>query len=331
MKKFLKIIPVLALGLIAALGFAGCAETSGQEPASAAATAAMANAVTYSVPDSGCEHDYDAVQTVAATCAEQGYTVYTCTKCGGSYTDNFVAAEGHAFQEITVPATCTHKGYVTHFCTACGYEYSDTFVNEKGHSYSDEVTAPTCTEQGYTTHTCSDCGYSYKDSYVPALGHAYAEVVTEPTCLEGGYTTYTCQNCGDEVVADYTAPAGHAYTETLHPATCVSYGYTEHVCADRGVLRAGGQVVFGRGGDGRRGEPEKRSVRRLHGRGDEGGAHRRTEEGRGGGRVRLSRHARAPLEGSQRPEEHGDRGGACGDHTFGKAEVSLYAQLCGQA
>lgn len=89
----------------------------------------------------------------AATCTEQGYTVYTCANCGDSYTDNFVAAKGHTFQDIIVPATCTHKGYVTHFCTTCGYEYSDSFVDEKGHSYMDEVVAPTCTEPGlYDAH-----------------------------------------------------------------------------------------------------------------------------------------------------------------------------------
>ena len=48
-----------------------------------------------------CQHDYEATQLVAATCTEQGYTVYTCSNCGDSYTDNFVAANGHTFQDIT--------------------------------------------------------------------------------------------------------------------------------------------------------------------------------------------------------------------------------------
>ena len=232
MSKFFKMLPILAVGLIAALATVGCASTENQEPTETAVQRTAA--VTYAAIDGSCEHDYEATQTFAATCTEQGYTVYTCANCGDSYTDNFVAAKGHTFQDIIVPATCTHKGYVTHFCTMCGYEYSDTFVDETGHDYTNEVTEPTCTEQGYTTHTCNTCGYSYKDSYVEALGHDYTEAVTEPTCTDGGYTTYTCQTCGNEVVADYTEAKGHTYSETVHPATCVSYGYTEHICSDCG-------------------------------------------------------------------------------------------------
>ena len=199
-------LPILAVGLIAALATVGCASTENQEPTETAVQRTAA--VTYAAIDGSCEHDYEATQTFAATCTEQGYTVYTCANCGDSYTDNFVAAKGHTFQDIIVPATCTHKGYVTHFCTTCGYEYSDTFVDETGHDYTDEVTAPTCTEQGYTTHTCNTCGYSYKDSYVEALGHTYAEEVTAPTCTEGGYTIYTCETCGEVIIGDLLDATG---------------------------------------------------------------------------------------------------------------------------
>ena len=186
-KRFLIAIPILAMGLVAAFAAAGCAGTESEEPSAAKTLmATRTSTVTYAAVDDSCQHDYEATQLIAATCTEQGYTVYTCSNCGDSYTDNFVAANAHTFQEILVPATCTRKGYVTHFCTTCGYEYSDTFVDETGHTYTDEVTAPTCTEQGYTTHTCQTCGYSYKDSFVEALGQYYLEVITEPTCLECG-------------------------------------------------------------------------------------------------------------------------------------------------
>ena len=202
MKKFLKFIPLFVIGLIASIAMVGCGSTGKETDKSAniRVAAAMPLAMTYAENGEPCEHDFEAIDVVAATCTEQGYTVYTCTSCGESYNDNFIPALGHTFVDITVPATCTHKGYVTHFCTTCGYEYSDTFVDEKGHTYTEEVVAPTCTEQGYTLHTCSDCGYSFKDSYVEALGHTYLEVVTEPTCTEGGYTTYTCETCGEEKV-----------------------------------------------------------------------------------------------------------------------------------
>ena len=235
LRKFLRAIPILTIGIVAALAAVGCASTEGAEPTKPSDARAEYTPVGYAFAvDGTCEHSYEAVQAITATCTDQGYTVYTCANCGDSYTDNFVAASGHAFQDITVPATCTHKGYVTHFCTVCGYEYSDTFVDEKGHSYLDEVIAPTCAEQGYTQHTCSVCGYSYRDSYVQAFGHNYTEAVTEPTCTDVGYTTHTCRTCGSEVISDYISPNWHLYEQTVHPATCVSYGYTEHVCSECG-------------------------------------------------------------------------------------------------
>ena len=165
MSKFFKMLPILAVGLIAALETVGCASTESAEPTKPESAEVRRTAIAYAAAvDGSCKHDYEATQTFAATCTEQGYTVYTCANCGDSYTDNFVAAKGHTFQDIIVPATCTHKGYVTHFCTTRGYEYSDSFVDEKGHGYRDEVVAPPCTEQGYRTRTCKPCVYTYKDT-----------------------------------------------------------------------------------------------------------------------------------------------------------------------
>ena len=121
MKKFLKFIPLLAIGIIASIAMVGCGNIEKDASASAKVrvAAAMTLAMTFSENAEACEHDFEAIKTVAATCTEQGYTVYTCNKCGESYNDNFVPVLGHSFVDITVPATCTHKGYVTHFCTAC--------------------------------------------------------------------------------------------------------------------------------------------------------------------------------------------------------------------
>ena len=52
-----------------------------------------------------CDHSYEAVVT-AHTCTEGGYTTYTCSKCGESYTGDETKATGHT--------------YVNGECTACG-------------------------------------------------------------------------------------------------------------------------------------------------------------------------------------------------------------------
>ena len=73
--------------------------------------------------------------------------------------------------KVTKP-TCTKGGYTTYTCTLCGYSFTGDKTSAKGHTYKTQVTAPTCTEKGFTTHTCS-CGESYVDSYVEALSHSY--------------------------------------------------------------------------------------------------------------------------------------------------------------
>ncbi len=55
--------------------------------------------------DTSCTHNYTSVVTVP-TCRKDGYTTYTCSLCGDSYTDNKVSATGH--------------NYVDGNCTVCG-------------------------------------------------------------------------------------------------------------------------------------------------------------------------------------------------------------------
>lgn len=55
-------------------------------------------------------HDYKGAVT-APTCTEEGYTTFTCSRCGKSYTANPTAATGHTFVEGV--------------CTVCGEKKSD--------------------------------------------------------------------------------------------------------------------------------------------------------------------------------------------------------------
>ena len=129
-------------------------------------------------------HSYTA-QTVAPTCTEQGYTLHTCSGCGDSYQDSFVAPLGHNFGGWgeTKAATCTAPGEETRTCKRCGEKETRT-IPAKGHDYRASVTAPTCTKPGYTTHTCVTCGDSYRDTETPALGHNFQDGV--------------CTRCGEK-------------------------------------------------------------------------------------------------------------------------------------
>ena len=52
-----------------------------------------------------CDHSYTSVVT-DPTCTQKGYTTYTCTVCGDSYKDSYVAASGHSYEDGV--------------CTGCG-------------------------------------------------------------------------------------------------------------------------------------------------------------------------------------------------------------------
>ncbi|MCD8117860.1 MAG: hypothetical protein LUE21_12295, partial [Oscillospiraceae bacterium] len=189
------------------------------------------------IPATG--HTYVAVVT-EPTCTEGGYTTYTCSVCGDSYTGDETEATGHteseAVTENEVAATCTEDGSYDSvvYCTVCGEELSrDTVtVDATGHTAGEAVTenevAATCTADGSydTVVYCTVCDeeLSRVTTTVDATGHSYEAVVTEPTCTEGGYTTYTCSACDDSYVADETEATGHtegeAVIENKVDATC---------------------------------------------------------------------------------------------------------------
>ena len=212
----------------------------------------------------GCEHQY-AESITEPTCTEQGYTTYTCAVCANAYTDTYVSAKGHRWNEATCTAPKT--------CSVCNI----TEGEKAAHTYTVEVTAPTCTEAGCTTHTCSVCGDTYTSdvvaatghiedtpvkenevaagcengSYdsvvyctvcdaevsretvtVPGTGHSYGdwEITTPATCLEQGEETRTCSACG-KTETQSIAATGHSHDAVVTAPTCTQKGYTTYTCA----------------------------------------------------------------------------------------------------
>ena len=185
-----------------------------------------------------CEHNFEIVVT-EPTCTDYGYSTYTCTICGVSYTDDRVEASGHTWGDWadTAESTCSEYGTRTRVCSTCGEE-DIIYLPKLEHTYTSEVTPPSCTEGGYTTYTCTVCGASYSDSYTIASGHNWGEpVVTteavEATCTEQGKTdvrTRTCSVCGESItIGGSVIPAlGHDIkTDAAVAATCTTDGKTE--------------------------------------------------------------------------------------------------------
>ena len=95
---------------------------------------------------------------------------------------------GHQYTKAVTPPTCTEGGYTTYTCTVCGDTYTDDRTEPLGHDFHDTVIAPSCGRDGYTEYRCTLCGYSYRDQYTPALDHTWTQWTTEQeaTCTQPG-------------------------------------------------------------------------------------------------------------------------------------------------
>ena len=153
------------------------------------------------------EHEYEAV-TTPNSCTTDGYTTYTCTFCGDSYTSDVVTAPGHSWVDANCQSVKT--------CSVCG-------ITEGGlgdHGYNKVVTAPTCTSDGYTTYICKFCNHTYNGDFVFATGHSWEN----PTCTQAMHCTVCDTTIGNAL--------GHYFGEvTVHKPTAGNQGYSEHSCA----------------------------------------------------------------------------------------------------
>lgn len=138
-----------------------------------------------------CEHSYTE-KVVAPTCAAEGYTEHTCSKCNASYKDVPTQKVAHPYKNVVVSPTCAEEGYTEHTCTVCGDSYKDAKVAKVSHDYKAEIIAPNCAEEGYTKHTCSACGDSYKDTVTAKTAHRF----------NGG----DCKYCDMEEITENIAP-----------------------------------------------------------------------------------------------------------------------------
>ena len=153
-----------------------------------------------------CNHNHTIV-TVPPTCNDDGYTTYTCTICGESYTGDHEPALDHASGEweVEVEPQVGVPGKEVLRCRRCGEEMESREIpaleGECKHSYDVEVVAPTCTEDGYMIYTCFYCQHSYKDDFVSSKGHDEGTwfVDVEPQIGVPGREILKCGACGEDI------------------------------------------------------------------------------------------------------------------------------------
>ena len=211
-------------------------------------------------------HDY--VSTVIKpTCTEDGYTSYTCSRCGDTYTDTPVTAVGHTpVIDKAVEPDCENTGLTEgSHCDVCGVTIvAQEVIPANGHTpVTDAAVEPDCENTGLTEGShCDVCGTTLvAQEVVPANGHnVVIDVAVAPTCTETGLTEGKhCITCSEVLVAQEVVPAtghtpgadatctdaqtctvcgttleaalDHNYIGTVTEPTCTEDGYTTYVCS----------------------------------------------------------------------------------------------------
>ncbi len=128
------------------------------------------------IPATGA-HTFVFTKTVAPSCTEAGYDLYTCRDCGATEKRNPKPALGHKWDSgtVTTEPTETDPGTMTYTCTVCGATKTEVIPATGPHTHVwDEGTvtvAPTETTPGVRTYTCTVCGQT-RTEIIPATGSA---------------------------------------------------------------------------------------------------------------------------------------------------------------
>ena len=102
-----------------------------------------------------CKHRKCTEQVVPPTCELDGYTEYTCKKCGDVSTGNIVEKLGHSYTEEVIAANCFEEGYTKHTCTVCSNTYNDNIVEKTKHYFVGEA-CPNCGMEEITENITPD-------------------------------------------------------------------------------------------------------------------------------------------------------------------------------
>lgn len=207
---------IIALVLIAMLGFAGCAEQHGEAGTTTATTTQPDNieeiACTTAQNETTESIEADTTPAVTETPTEAPTEMPTSTETPTETTQETIqetTVEPHTHEyvdTVTKEATCTAAGELTHTCEICGDAYTEE-IKKNDHKYKETVVKPTCTEKGYTDYIC-ECGDSYVGNPVDVLGHSFTNYVynNDATIEKDGTKTAKCNNSNCTFTDTVTAP-----------------------------------------------------------------------------------------------------------------------------
>ena len=162
-----------------------------------------------------CEHDYQLTDGTFATCETAGSEVYTCTKCGDSYTEVIPAYHDGNLEYTPAkdPVDCANPGNIEYYyCPGCNEYFADANAGEMINPWYINVTVDCVKPEGLADcadWTCEVCGNENygsgeHDTGVPACQDGHCSKCDKdiagyghqnydgPACLPGN-----CYYCGE--------------------------------------------------------------------------------------------------------------------------------------
>ncbi len=189
--------------------------------------------------------------TTQPTCIEKGVRTYTCSDCGGQYTED-VAPLGHNYQ----PYNWTWNGYESASVSLVCANDSNHTQTETAAITSEITTEPLCETTGLKVYTAtvSFNGQTFtntKEEVLLALGHVVVtDPAVEPTENSVGFTQGShCSRCDNAIDKQEVLPmkkGGHSEsadanavkTEYAPAEGCTYVGVTTNVSDDSQILEA---------------------------------------------------------------------------------------------
>lgn len=179
--------------------------------------------------------DDEVVETVEATCEQDGYTLMRRAGTDETYKTNIVPALGHDYELLKkVYSTCTVTGHAYYRCTRCDGTY-DEELPLGAHNWVMNERVEKCGQPEEFHFICGICRKT-RVEYGETRGHIldYIKDVPPGSCTQDGYTVFKCRDCG-EIVNKMTDPtrqkAKHTKVTNVINPTCTEQGYTETKCS----------------------------------------------------------------------------------------------------